>query len=65
MRILFASYVPHLPDSTGGLQTSVDALAKALIAHGHEAMVLSGIGKPLRSVILQEPVKEKFAVLPL
>ncbi|MET1025951.1 MAG: glycosyltransferase [Dongiaceae bacterium] len=65
MRILFASYVPHLPDSTGGLQTSVDALAKALIARGHEVMVLSGIGKVLRSVILQEPLKEKFAVLPL
>ena len=65
MRILFASYVPHLPESTGGLQTSVDALAKALIARGHEVMVLSGLGKPLRSVILQEPLREKFAVLPL
>lgn len=64
MRILFASLGSHMPDSFGGLQSSVDALAKALIARGHSVMVLGGLRKPIKAVILPEPVKDQFAVLP-
>ena len=64
MRILFASFVSHMPDSFGGLQSSVDALAKALTARGHAVMVLGGLRKPIKSVILAKPAKEQFAVLP-
>jgi glycosyltransferase involved in cell wall biosynthesis len=64
MRILFASFGSHMPDSFGGLQSSVDALATALTARGHAVMVLGGLRKPINAVILPEPVKEQFAVLP-
>ena len=38
MRILFASYVPHMPESTGGYQTTIDALANILQKRGHEVL---------------------------
>lgn len=65
MRVLFASYVPHLPESTGGYQTTVDALARLLQARGHEALVLSGAARKTQAVILPERPKERFAVLPV
>jgi glycosyltransferase involved in cell wall biosynthesis len=64
MRILFASYSPHIPDSTGGLQTTIDALAKALQARGHEVLVLANILRNSSALILHEPSRERFAVLP-
>jgi len=64
MRVLFASYVPHMPESTGGFQTTVDALAKILQARGHEVLVLAGAAKPPQAIVLHERVKERFAVLP-
>ncbi|TXH35127.1 MAG: glycosyltransferase [Rhodospirillaceae bacterium] len=64
MRILFASFVSHMPDSFGGLQSSVDALATALTARGHAVMVLGSLRKPIKSIILAKPEKEQFAVLP-
>lgn len=64
MRVLFASYVPHMPESTGGFQTTVDALAKILQARGHETLILAGIDRQSQAVILHERLKERFAVLP-
>ncbi|HVJ40764.1 MAG TPA: glycosyltransferase family 4 protein [Dongiaceae bacterium] len=64
MRVLFASYVPHMPESTGGYQTTIDALARLLQARGHEVLVLSGSARPSQAVILHERQKERFAVLP-
>jgi glycosyltransferase involved in cell wall biosynthesis len=64
MRVLFASYVQHLPESTGGFQTTVDALAKVLQARGHEVLVLAGVTHGAPAVILHERQKERFAVLP-
>jgi glycosyltransferase involved in cell wall biosynthesis len=42
MRVLFASVYPHLPDVTGGLQTTTDDLCTALIGMGAQAAVLCG-----------------------
>jgi glycosyltransferase involved in cell wall biosynthesis len=64
MRVLFASSAPHIPDSTGGLQTTIDALAKVLQARGHEVLVLASVLRESTSVILRQPSKERFAVLP-
>jgi glycosyltransferase involved in cell wall biosynthesis len=64
MRVLFASYVPHMPESTGGFQTTVDALAKVMQARGHEVLILAGIQRPTQAVILHERQKDRFAVLP-
>jgi glycosyltransferase involved in cell wall biosynthesis len=64
MRVLFASYVPHMPESTGGYQTTVDALASILRKRGHDVLVMAGIGRQSQAVILQERHKERFAVLP-
>lgn len=64
MRVLFASYVPHLPESTGGYQTTVDALARLLQTRGHEVLVLAGSARPGPAIVLQERQKERFAVLP-
>lgn len=40
MKILFVSSYGHLPESCGGLQTSIDALCRRLPEHGSEAALL-------------------------
>ncbi len=40
MRILFGTILPYLPVSTGGVQRTLHALAKALTARGHDVLVL-------------------------
>src|SRR5690242_3759005 len=40
MKILFVSSYGHLPESCGGLQTSIDALCRALPERGSEAALL-------------------------
>jgi glycosyltransferase involved in cell wall biosynthesis len=42
MRVLFASNYPHMPDITGGLQTTTHDLCLAINALGAEAAVLCG-----------------------
>ncbi|HWU00485.1 MAG TPA: glycosyltransferase family 4 protein [Terriglobales bacterium] len=64
MRVLFASYVPHMPESTGGYQTTIDALANILQKRGHDVLVMAGIARRSQAVILQERQKERFAVMP-
>ncbi|HVI90638.1 MAG TPA: glycosyltransferase family 4 protein [Dongiaceae bacterium] len=64
MRVLFASYVPHVPESTGGYQTTIDALAGMLQKRGHQVLVMAGIARQSQTIILQERQKERFAVLP-
>lgn len=64
MRVLFASYVPHMPESTGGYQTTIDALANILQRRGHDVLVMAGVARLSQAVILQERQKERFAVLP-
>jgi len=64
MRVLFASYVPHMPESTGGYQTTIDALASILQKRGHDVLVMAGIARQSQAVILHERQKERFAVMP-
>jgi glycosyltransferase involved in cell wall biosynthesis len=40
VRILFATTYGHLPDITGGLQTTMDELARALTRRGHDVSLL-------------------------
>lgn len=64
MRVLFAGSTSHIPESTGGLQTTIDALAKLLQARGHEVLVLANVLRDSSAIVLHEPQEERFAVLP-
>lgn len=43
MKILFASGHPYLPQLRGGIQTTMNELATALIGDGHEVALLTGL----------------------
>lgn len=43
MRILFATAHPHLPQFSGGSQSSIHELALELMRHGHEVAVLAAL----------------------
>ena len=65
MRVLFASVYPHLPDITGGLQTTTDDLCSALMAAGAEAAVLCGLHEHTQAQPDRRPRRDELLGYPV